>query len=140
MHPIATFPTTVTDKSASWPEAARQVLNGLEHQFPPLQERRKIARHHYHVAASLHFGGAEGVEVPVYVRDVNQWAIGFLTSSRPASHAKATVTIETPTGALLKTRCLIRRCREVVPGWFDCVLEFDNAQPAFSQDALRQAA
>ena len=134
------LPATLPDRLSTWPEAARNVLAALDNQFPPLQERRKIARHRYNVAAKLQFGGAEGADVSIYVRDVNAWAVSFLVASRVAGYAKATLTIETPDGLILKGKCLIRRTREVAPGWFDAVLEFNVVQHAFAPDALRKVA
>jgi hypothetical protein len=140
MHSTPTIASPTADRTETWPRAAQQVLAALDSQFPPMQERRKIARHRFNVSASLQFGGTEGVDTPIYVRDVNSWAVGFLTPSRPASHAKATITIGTPDGQMLRARCLIRRCRAVEAGWFDCVLEFDLPQAAFSTEAIRRAA
>ncbi|HEV7302190.1 MAG TPA: hypothetical protein VGN72_22825 [Tepidisphaeraceae bacterium] len=133
-------PSTLANPLITWPEAARNVLAALDNQFPPLQERRKIARHRYNVSAKLQFGGAEGSEMSIYVRDVNAWAVGFLVPSQVASHAKATLTIETPDGSIMKAKCLIRRAREVAPGWFDAVLEFNVVQHAFAPEALRKVA
>lgn len=139
-----TSTTAPPQASANWPTDARDMLATLENQFPPLYERRKIARHRYHTTATFTTESLGGQAVSsgkpvatVYVRDVNQWAIGYISSARLSSHAKGKFKVEGPDGHMLELPCLVRRTREFAPGWFQGVLEFDMPQKAFTEDSLK---
>jgi len=134
---------SVTD---SWPADVREVLGSLEGMFPPMMERRKVARDRYYAQATLVVepSAPTPTRTPttqfVYIRDINIWAAGYITNQRLSAYGHATVSLVAPDGTLTTTRCMIRRCREFAPGWFDGVLEFDNAVERFSRDNVRKLA
>lgn len=141
-------PTTTTARNtdANFSTTARAMLVTLENQFPPIYERRKIARHRFEATATFTVETVAGMPVclvepqaQVYVRDANPWAVGYITNVHIASHAKGRVTMTGPDGQRFETGCLVRRTREVAPGWFQGVLEFDRQQQLFSEESLATA-
>ncbi len=141
-------PTTTTARSidANFSTSARQMLEALDSQFPPIYERRKIARHRFEAVATFTVESVAGRPVclvepqaQVLVRDANSWALGYITNVHIASHAKGRVTMTGPDGQTFESGCLVRRTREFAPGWFQGVLEFDLQQQLFSEEALATA-
>ena len=123
-----------------WPGRARQMLAALDGRGAPpaaVVERRRAPRARYSVPATVRLSDASAGPVPtVYVRDVNRWGAGFIVGVRLPVRGKAVVTLAAPQGATVTAACVIRRCREYAPGWFEGTLEFDAEQPALAAEMI----
>ncbi|HLL90571.1 MAG TPA: hypothetical protein VK324_14820 [Tepidisphaeraceae bacterium] len=124
---------------AHWPSDAKRLLATLDGpgSVPAVLERRRGPRARYNVAATLEPAEPLALKVPpktLYVRDINRWGAGFIVGLRLNVRSRAVVALAAPGGATLSVRCVVRRCREYAPGWFEGVLDFDAEQPALAAE------
>ena len=75
------------------------------------------------------FCGGEAGPVTIYSRDCDARHMGFLTQTQLPLGYGGTLDLVGPNGQPLSIGCMVYRCRECVPGWFDGVLNFNRPQP-----------
>jgi hypothetical protein len=100
-----------------------------------MMERRRIPRKRYRVEAGivLLHGGQGEQDMKLYTRDVNPWALGFITPHALPAYEHAVVHMPGMDGEMLRIKCLIRRCTSLEAGWFQGVIDFEREYREFAE-------
>jgi hypothetical protein len=132
-HEVCVLP--VQDDLAPWPAEAREMMSRLNDSFPPMMERRRIPRKRYRVEArvALVHAEADAQEMKLYTRDINPWALGFISPHALPAYEHAIIHMPGEDGTILRIKCLIRRCRSFAPGWHQGVIDFEREYPEFGE-------
>jgi hypothetical protein len=139
--PAANSLVTAAIPALPLPPEVEFILSALEAGRHHGETRRKRERTLYHVTASLKLF-SDTAQVPpwcVYVRDIDQRGLGFVTRHRLPLGYGGILTIPTPHGKVVKIDCTLLRCREAVQGWFEGGMYFNRPQIAFAPESLKPA-
>jgi hypothetical protein len=100
------------------------------------EDRRRLPRRHYHRAASLRlFADVPGTPPwRLFIRDINQRGMGFLTPHRLPLGYGGTLELPRPCGRRVPVNCTLLRCRPITPGWYEGALYFNRDQMEFRVD------
>ncbi|HEV7298924.1 MAG TPA: PilZ domain-containing protein [Tepidisphaeraceae bacterium] len=102
-------------------------------------ERRRMPRAKYEVAATLVGTGVDGQEFTLYTRDVNAGGSGFVSPTDLQDIEAATIRIPAPDGGVRHVRCHVRRTREIGEGWVEGYVEFEEPTSVFSTKRINAA-
>jgi hypothetical protein len=102
-------------------------------------ERRRLPRASYEVAAVLVTPGVDGQEFDLYTRDVNAGGSGFVSPVDIGDVGVATMRIPTPDGTVRHVRCRVKRARAIGEGWVEGYVEFDEPTSVFSTKRIKAA-
>ena len=102
-------------------------------------ERRRMPRAKYEVAATLVGMGADGQAFTLYTRDVHAGGSGFVSPTDLDDIEAATITMPTPEGGVRHVRCHVRRTRAIGEGWVEGYVEFDEPTAVFSTKRINAA-
>lgn len=118
-----------------WPADVDLILSALEAADPKVGHTRQSRRRRMRVIARLSLFVAPLDEKPVrlFTRDADDRHLGFLSESPVPLGFGGTVELVAPEGQLLSVGCMVYRCRECVPGWFEGMLNFNRKQPALAR-------
>jgi hypothetical protein len=132
-HEFCVLP--VQDDLEPWPPEAREMMSRLSDSFPPMMERRRIPRKRYRVEASivLLHGKQDEQDMKLYTRDINPWALGFISPHALPAYEHAMVQMPGMDGRMLRIKCLIRRCTSLEAGWFQGVIDFEREYREFAE-------
>ena len=103
-----------------WPPQVDLILSALETGQHPLLVRRR-GRRVYRVLAKLRLFSDSADTPPwvLYTRDSSARGLGFITTRRlPLGHG-GQVELPDPAGLTLHIDCVLSRCRETAPGWYE---------------------
>lgn len=97
-------------------------------------ERRQFSRCPYVARAAVELEDPMGhvLRVKVFSRDANQWGVGLVSQTVLPAGENALLQIEGGDGVDVRARGCIVRCREVLPGWFEGAVLFEQEQPSLS--------
>ena len=148
MTATPTAPTLTTDLPPSlinspadcpsdWPAAAVRAVQSLDGAFPPPMERRKLPRFKHRVTGTLQTEECE--RSAVYLRDAGRWAAGFIVRGALPERGRAVLEVRDPAGRRLSIACRVHRCREVLPGWFEASVDFDQEARTLNPAARHSA-
>ena len=114
-----------------WPADVDLICSALAAALPDgLQNRRQVRRRRQRIIARLSlFCGNDGAPITLYSRDCDARHMGFITQAQIPLGYGGTVDLVGPDGQPMSIGCMIYRCRECVPGWFEGVLNFNRPQP-----------
>jgi hypothetical protein len=76
----------------------------------------------------------------VITRDANHWGVGFITQVPLLAGYPAVLHLKAPDGSQVMARGCVLRCREIVPGWYEGAIQFQNEQPLLSVGAINGTA
>lgn len=118
-----------------WPADVDLILSALEAAGPKDGDARHIRRRRMRVIARLSLFVTPLDEGPtrLFTRDADDRHLGFLSESPVPLGFGGNVEFVAPTGQILSAGCMVYRCRECVPGWFEGVLNFNRKQPALGR-------
>jgi hypothetical protein len=118
-----------------WPADVDLILSALEAADPRTGHQRKLRRRRFRVIARLSLFVAPLDEGPVrlFTRDADDRHVGFLSEAPVPLGFGGNVELVAPGGQLLSAGCMVYRCRECVPGWYEGVLNFNRKQPALAR-------
>jgi hypothetical protein len=118
-----------------WPADVDLILSALEAADPRVGHARQSRRRRMRVIARLSLFVSPLDEGPIrlYTRDADDRHLGFITESPLPLGFGGTVELVAPGGELVSIGCLVYRCRECVPGWFEGVLNFNRSQPSLAR-------
>lgn len=118
-----------------WPADVDLILSALEAADPQTGHQRKQRRRRFRVIGRLSLFVSPLDEAPlrIFTRDADDRHLGFLAESLPPLGFGGTVELVAPGGQLLSVGCMVYRCRECVPGWYEGVLNFNRKQPALAR-------
>ena len=91
-------------------------------------QRRGKSRRPHRVLATIQVHG-EAAVTRLFTRDCDPTHLGFLTESPVSLGLAGTVEFAGPDGSLYAAACVVQRCRECVPGWYEGVLRFAKPIP-----------
>lgn len=122
-------PDPLHDERHRWPESARDMLEVLEQSGVTDDERRRALRARCYAVGRLVLLNPdyEGVEWPLYLRDLTSQAAGFITSLRPPDGEPGVLHFRAGS-QLLEIDCDVTRRCEPAPGWYEGVLHFHRQQ------------
>lgn len=113
-----------------WPRDVDLIISALHAAGAEGSNRRAAARVRHRVIARLSlFCSLAEPPLRLFVRDCTERHMGFLTQSIVPLGFGGTVDFRGPDGQTKAIACVVNRCRECVPGWFEGVLHFNRAQP-----------
>jgi len=99
-------------------------------------DRRRLRRFIYRVKATLRLmtDADAAAERMLYTRDVNARSLGFLTQHCLPLGYGGVVRLPSPAPGdpMVSISCMMVRCREIAPGWFDGALLFNREQDEFT--------
>lgn len=126
------FPNVEIHDRLAWPGEAVAMMKRADQLARPNQ--RRLPRWDYRVRGDLTLAGEEtlsGPTWPVFTRDINPWCCGFITHQIVPVYRKAMLRLPTPHEQVLHIRCLVRRCRQFAPGWYQAMVEFEREEMIF---------
>jgi hypothetical protein len=113
-----------------WPRDVELIISALFAAGRDSHDSRGPMRRRYRVIAQLSlFCNVADPPTRLYVRDCTDRHVGFLTSTPVPLGYGGTVEMPKPDGTPLSAACVVHRCRECVPGWFEGALYFNRVQP-----------
>ena len=121
-----------------FPSDVEFMISALEAGPKPPIDRQKFKRVKYRVRSllRLYSEGAEAPPILMYTRNISNQAVGFLCPRLlPLSHG-GIVMIPNLNGDLEKIACVVLRCREAAPQWYEGALHFVRAQLSFDADHM----
>src|SRR4051812_8267773 len=80
-----------------WPAEVLALFDSIEHAFPPVMQRRQVARTPYKREGHFTLIG-EGQAFAVYTRDANLWTVGFIAGRRIETNARGVLKLIAPDG------------------------------------------
>jgi hypothetical protein len=116
-----------------WPADVLIIMSSLDAAKPAADNRRLRPRQAYRVSAllTLFSDPAEIGPRRLYTRDATTRSLGFICTERlPIGHG-GYVELVDPRGKLLRIPCMLHRCRETVPGWYEGAISFNREQFSF---------
>lgn len=118
-----------------WPADVDLIQSALEAADPRVGHARQSRRRRFRVVAklSLFVTALDQGPIRLYTRDADESHLGFLTESTIPLGFGGTVELVGPSGQLLSIGCMVYRCRECVPGWYEGVLNFNRKQPSLAR-------
>jgi hypothetical protein len=112
-----------------WPRDVDLIISALHAAGYDGSDRRHATRRRHRVVAQLRlFCDLNGVPHRLFVRDCCDRHLGFITSSVVPLGFGGTVELVRPDHQVSTISCVVRRCRECVPGWYEGTLHFNRAQ------------
>jgi hypothetical protein len=132
---VMDFPQT--GYSENFPTEVEFIISALEAGPRPIVDRQREPRLRHRVKGVLRlFSDAAGAATRViYTRQVSAKGLGFVTdSSVPLSHG-GVVSLPGPDGREIEISCVVLRCREAAPGWYEGAVYFNRAQTTFNPHA-----
>lgn len=132
-------PAEKSGDAEAWPAEVDLILSAMEsgrHSAAP-DERRALARIPHRVRGALRLFSDPAGESPrvIYTRDAHARGLGFITPHRlPLGHG-GFVEFAGPDGRPRRIQCMLHRCREAAPGWFEGAVCFNREQPELSEMA-----
>jgi len=130
----ASLPKTFLPVSTPIEPAAAERMRKLAREFPPRIERRRRLRTGYRTRAWLQPVDDTAATRPplIFTRDLDTEGLGFLASQDLSALGDAVLHLPDATGRAVRVPCHVRRSRDLEPGWFEGLLQFDASQPLFS--------
>ena len=118
-----------------WPADVDLILSALEAADPRVGHSRQSRRRRMRVLARLSLFVSPLDEGPIrlFTRDADDRHLGFIAESPLPLGFGGTVELVAPGGELMSIGCLVYRCRECVPCWYEGVLNFNRPQPSFGR-------
>ena len=112
------------------------ILSAMEAVGPLDHDHRRGGRLAYHVRAELKLFADPPHLVPwtLYTRDVDPRGLGFITPHRLPLGYGGWLSLLVPSGRKTKIDCILYRCREVIPGWYEGALNFNREQWIFAEN------
>ena len=97
-------------------------------------DRRRYSRCGYVTRASIELIDPLGhvLRVKAFSRDANQWGVGLVTQTVLPVGQNALLQIEGGDQVDVRARGCIVRCREVLPGWYEGAVLFEQEQSSLS--------
>lgn len=112
-----------------WPRDVDLILSALRAAGHREGNRRAGHRRPYRVIARLSlFCSTSEVPRLLYIRDCNERHLGFLADQPVPLGYGGTVEFVAPDQQTLSVACVVHRCRECVPGWYEGALHFNRVQ------------
>jgi hypothetical protein len=112
-----------------WPRDVELIISALFAAGREAHDRRGSMRRRYRVIAQLSlFCNLSEPPTRLYVRDCTDRHLGFLSPVPVPLGYGGTVELPRPDGALASIACVVHRCRECVPGWYEGALHFNRVQ------------
>ncbi len=110
---------------------ARFILSAMEAAEPHAAERRNSPRIRYRVEATLRLDTDRPEDPPrrVYTRDLTPHGLGFIEPVPLPLGSGAKFRLPTPGGGVDTIACHVIRCREMLLGWFDGAVRFNEEAP-----------
>jgi hypothetical protein len=117
-----------------WPSEVAAAFLVLDASKPEADgmERRKTPHTRYNVRATLELSHGGG-NIIIYSRDLNPYAVGFMTNVPLALGKRGTLHIYGPGNVPCRVECDVYRCREFIPGWFEAAAHFRGKQIEFGE-------
>ncbi|MGH7176481.1 MAG: hypothetical protein ACREJC_03785 [Tepidisphaeraceae bacterium] len=119
-----------------WPAEVDLILSAMDAGAGRDLDRRSVSslRMAYRVRAALRLFCDPDDARPwlLYSRDVDPRGLGFITPHRLPLGYGGTVELFSPRGRKLRVDCLLSRCRQVAPGWYEGALNFNREQHVFA--------
>lgn len=114
----------------TWPRDVDLIISALHAAGHASMDRRHKMRRRHRVIASLSLF-CDTVHTPrrLFVRDCNDRHLGFITAEPVPLGYGGTVEFLSPDHQPLSLGCVVLRCRECVPGWYEGALHFNRVQP-----------
>lgn len=113
-----------------WPPDADLICSAMEAAWRPGdRQRRRESRRPHRVMAQL-MVRSEPDPVRIYTRDCDATHLAFIAERPMPLGYACTVEFGAPDGSLMNAACVVQRCRECVPGWFEGVLRFNRPIPS----------
>ncbi len=130
---MSTLSIAPMSQTSTWPADALFVLSALEAAGETHEERRRLGRAFYQVAAELklYTDGPDHKPWRLYTRDVNPRGVGFITPHRLPLGYGGVIRLCAPNGQLYGIPGTLLRCREAAPGWYDAAMVFNRHQWIF---------
>ena len=118
-----------------WPADVDLILSALEAADPRVGHSRQSRRRRMRVLArlSLFLSPLDEGPIRLFTRDADDRHLGFIAESPLPLGFGGTVELVAPGGELMSIGCLVYRCRECVPCWYEGVLNFNRPQPSFGR-------
>jgi hypothetical protein len=131
-------PGGVLEADSALPRDVEFIISALEAGPRPAEERQKLRRTSYRVAATLKLFSDDPDAPPMvlYTRHVNEQAVGVLSPQPLTLSHGGVVRIRSPQGEMMEIACTVLRCREVAAGWYEGALYFNREQPCFAAEAM----
>lgn len=119
-----------------WPAQVSLILSAMEAVCPPEHDRRRTKRLAYHVRAELRLFAdpPDADSRTLYTRDVDPRGLGFITPHRLPLGYGGWLSLLIPSGRKVSIDCIVYRCREVIPGWYEGALHFNREQWMFAEN------
>lgn len=112
-----------------WPRDVDLILSALHAAGRDNSDRRQETRRHYRVIAQLSlFCSNSEPPTRLYVRDCTARHLGFIAPRPIPLGFGGTVELAQPNGVRTAIGCVVHRCRECVPGWYEGALHFNRVQ------------
>jgi hypothetical protein len=115
------------------PAEVAMVMSALEAADHSMEEHRLINRVSYRTTTHLRLFRDESTTAGwlLYTRDINSRGLGFITPHRLPLGYGGVVVLPGDNGRVKRVHCMLSRCREAAPGWFEGCLHFNREQPHF---------
>ncbi len=94
----------------------------------PASNRRKLARCPFVVLAQVELKDESPKRRWIYTRDANERGGGFISQEQVPQDAPATLHI-TVAGEEMALPCVLKRCRKVLPDWFEGAAILNAVEP-----------
>src|SRR5205809_7902378 len=111
-------PKRQPDTSKAVPIDVALVIQILAGCTTPASNRRKLARCPFVMLAQVELEDESPRRRWIYTRDANERGVGFISQEPVVEDAPATLHI-TVAGEELALPCVLKRCRKVLPDWFE---------------------
>lgn len=112
-----------------WPRDVELIISALYAAGSGSHDRRGKMRRHHRVVAELNlFCNHSEPPTRLYVRDCTDRHLGFITAMPVPLGFGGTVQLVRPDGVKASVGCVVHRCRECVPGWYEGALHFNRTQ------------
>ncbi len=113
-----------------WPRDVDLIISALHAAGSATADRRGGHRRRHRVIARLTlFCNSSSAPRQLYVRDMTEKHLGFLVADPVPLGYGGTVELVRPDQTIASISCVVHRCRECVPGWYEGALMFNRVQP-----------
>lgn len=113
-----------------WPRDVDLIISALHAAGSQSMGRRLQPRRRHRVIAWLSlFCNTDQRPNQLYVRDCTAHHLGFITAQPVPLGYGGNVEFLGPDQQPLSIACVVHRCRECVPGWYEGALRFNRSQP-----------
>lgn len=112
-----------------WPRDVDLIISALHAAGRDAHDRRGSTRRRHRVIAQLSlFCNLGEPPTRLFVRDCTDRHLGFIAEAPVPLGYGGTVDLQRVDQAPLSIACVVHRCRECLPGWFEGALHFNRVQ------------